>query len=176
MGILEKLETATSMLCMCLGNTCRSPAMEGFAKKFARDYFNPTQFETIRIASAGLNDYFSHAQPYSVKFVMELEGESIANHVPRKITRKLAENFDLIIIMEEYMRDKILNLFPRVEGLAGKIFLLKDACEKELHPGSLEIQDPYRSDERSYFKVIKEIQQYTKCLVKKWASRYKKGL
>ncbi|MFX0102192.1 MAG: hypothetical protein ACFFCS_21680 [Candidatus Hodarchaeota archaeon] len=174
MGIEEKLAKAKSMLMMCLGNTCRSPAAEGFARKFSRDFFKAADLKEINIASAGLNDYFSHAQPYSVQFVKELEGESINNHVPRRITKEIADKFDIIIIMEEYMKDRIQNCFPSIKGLKNKIFLLKEACINEMNSKSLEIEDPYMSDKKYYFNIIKEIRDYTKCLVRKWASNFKK--
>jgi len=167
------LKKIKSMIFVCLGNTCRSPAAEGFTRKFARDAFPPSQFEQLRIESAGLNHVFTGAQPQSIKFVKQLEGEDISHHVSRMITADMAEKTDLIVVMEAYMKDVIVANLPAVKNLQSKLFTLKELCP-ELHPAGTDIEDPYMMPDENYLAIIEEIRKYTRGFVSRWAFESKK--
>ena len=169
------LKRVKSVLFVCLGNTCRSPAAEGLARKFARDSFPPEAFTRLRIESAGLNHAFTGAQPQSIRFVKQLVGEDIAGHKSRTITASMAEQFDLIVVMEAYMRDSIATQFSGVPNIRSKIFTLKELCADVLHPSSLDIEDPYMMPDAFYLENITEIQDFTRCLVSRWAAARKQS-
>jgi protein-tyrosine-phosphatase len=164
------LKNVKSMLFVCLGNTCRSPAAEGFAKKFARDAFPPDEFVQLRIESAGLSHSFLGAQPQSIQYLRQTEGEDISHHESRVITEAMIREFDLIITMETYMKDELEAQFSGVVGLAAKIVTLKEVCQDELQPTGLDIEDPYLMPDYVYYPILEEIRVYTKCLVTTWAS------
>jgi len=164
------LKGIKSMLFVCLGNTCRSPAAEGLARKFARDMFPPEAFKELRIESAGMNRAFKGAQPQSVKFVKQLGGEDISGHVSRTVTAALAGQFDLIVVMETYMRDFLASQFPEIPAIRSKTFTLKELCTDELHPSSLDIEDPYMMPDPHYLAIITEIRDFTRCLVSRWVA------
>jgi protein-tyrosine-phosphatase len=167
------LKNVKSMLFVCLGNTCRSPAAEGLARKFARDAFPPALFERLRIESAGLNHAFTGAQPQSIRFVKQLAGEDISGHRSRTITASMAKEFDLIVVMETYMRDSIASHFPDIPAIRSKVFTLKELCADELHPSSLDIEDPYMMPDAFYLEIITEIRDFARCLVSRWTAARK---
>ncbi|NMC05981.1 MAG: hypothetical protein GYA24_12265 [Candidatus Lokiarchaeota archaeon] len=169
------LKTIKSMLFVCLGNTCRSPAAEGFARKFARDLFPTGTFKQLCIESAGLNHAFTGAQPQSIKYVKQLAGEDISGHKSRTITAPMAEQFDLIVVMETYMRDIIESQFPGIPALKSKLFTLKELCADELHPASMDIEDPYMMPDALYLENMAEIRDFTRCLVSRWAAARKQA-
>jgi len=157
-GILAK---ARSALVVCLGNTCRSPAAEGFLRKFTRHL-------GFRIESAGLNNYFSSAQPQSIKFVKELEAEDISNHKARRVTSQMVETFDLIIVMERYMKDTLIEEFPQLVDLPCKIFTLKESCAGLELSRDVDIEDPYMHSDQKYREIITEIRDCTRQFAGHW--------
>ncbi|MBN2151609.1 MAG: hypothetical protein JW839_09195 [Candidatus Lokiarchaeota archaeon] len=167
------LRGVRSVVFVCLGNTCRSPAAEGLARKYARDAFPPGELESLRIESAGLNHAFTGAQPQSVRFVKQLAGEDISGHRSRTLTASMAERSDLIVVMEAYMRDFIASQFPEVPALKSKTFTLKELCADELHPSSPDIDDPYMMPDAAYLGIITEIRDFASCFVSKWAAARK---
>ncbi|MHA1679683.1 MAG: arsenate reductase/protein-tyrosine-phosphatase family protein [Promethearchaeota archaeon] len=167
------IDTARKVLVICLGNTCRSPAAEGFIRKFARDFFPQRVFQTLEIRSAGLDIFFSGPQDRSIRFVKELEGEDISRYVTRKITREMVKDFDIILVMERYMKQRIISMYPDVVGVEGKIILFKAPCIDELPSTDLEVQDPYTKSNETYLQIVKEIRDYSKCFVKKWHEKLK---
>ena len=164
------LKGVQSVVFVCLGNTCRSPAAEGLARKFARDAFPPEAFKGLRIESAGLNHAFTGAQPQSIRFVKQLAGEDISGHRSRTITDSMAEQFDLIVVMESYMRDAIASQFPGIPAIRSKTFTLKELCADEFHPSSPDIEDPYMMPDALYLEIITEIRDFARCLVSRWAA------
>lgn len=164
------LKNVKSLLFVCLGNTCRSPAAEGFARKFARETFSPDEYDQLWIESAGLYHSFLKAQPQSIQYVMQTEGEDISGHVSHVITDDMARHFDVIITMETYMKDVICAQFPAVEALPSKIITLKESCQDDLKPSEVDIPDPYLMPDYVYFPILEEIRDYTRCLVNKWVS------
>ncbi|HME52312.1 MAG TPA: low molecular weight protein arginine phosphatase [Candidatus Lokiarchaeia archaeon] len=164
------LKNVKSLLFVCLGNTCRSPAAEGFAKKFAREIFPPDDFAQLRIESAGLSHSFLGAQPQSIKFLKETEGEDISGHVSRAITEEMARQFDVIITMERYMKPVIATQFSNVEDLEDRIVTLKEICQDEMQPANLDIPDPYLMPDYVYYPILEEIRIYMKCFIIKWFS------
>ncbi len=157
------LSRARSALVMCLGNTCRSPAAEGFLRKFTRQL-------GVRIESAGLNSYFTRAQPQSIKFVQELEGVDISSHEARRVTRQMVEAFDLIIVMERYMKDTLLEEFPILASLPGKVFTLKELCTGPEASGDVDIEDPYMHPDSMYREIIAEIRDCTRQFAGRWVA------
>jgi protein-tyrosine phosphatase len=164
------LSRVKSMLFVCLGNTCRSPAAEGFARKFARESSPPEEFSELQIESAGLYHSFLKAQPQSIQFVKQIEGEDISPFRSRVITEDMVRHFDVIITMETYMKSVICAQFPVVEELQLKIITLKESCQDDLKPSEVDIPDPYLMPDYVYFPILEEIRVYTRCLVNKWVS------
>ncbi len=170
------LKSVRSVVFVCLGNTCRSPAAEGLARKFARDAFPPEAFKGLRIESAGLNHAFTGAQPQSIRFVKQLAGEDISGHRSRTITDSMAEQIDLIVVMESYMRDAIASQFPGIPTIRSKTFTLKELCADEFHPSSPDIEDPYMMPDALYLEIITEIRDFARCLVSRWAAARRDAL
>lgn len=158
------LKNVKNVLVMCLGNTCRSPAAEGFIRRLAKERLPAAMRENIDVWSAGLNSYFRTAQPSSVKFVLELAGEDISGHAAHEVSEEDVRRADVVIVMERYMKDRLLSRFSRVPELASKIITLKEGAGFE----SGDIEDPYMEGDIVYKAIISEILDDCTAFVENW--------
>jgi len=124
---------AKSILFVCYGNVCRSPMAEGMAKK--------VMDEGIRIESAGLSPVLHGAADEAILVMRELYDADISGHVPRNIIETPFREFDLIIILDNYVHKTMKRLAP---DLADRLMLWS-------------IPDPYGSDVTVYRQVAAEI-------------------
>jgi len=139
-----KLPTKT-VLFVCYGNIARSVIAEGCLKK----KFTELDFR-IRVLSAGLNAQGLPPTKETLE-VMKREKINIPDRFSKQLTRKLLEEADLILTMEERYKDAILFHYPQFKN---KIFTLKEiAGEME----DLDIQDPYGQNVETYNKCAEEI-------------------
>jgi|LSQX01.3.fsa_nt_gb tRNA threonylcarbamoyl adenosine modification protein (Sua5/YciO/YrdC/YwlC family) len=98
------------ILFVCLGNTCRSPIAEHLLKEMLKN----TGIQ-IGVESAGLSiSSESTADPLAY-IAMAEKGIDMGDFVSRQLTPYMAKNFDLIYVMEEAHRNKVLSHFPNVE-------------------------------------------------------------
>jgi arsenate reductase len=92
------------VLFVCVGNACRSPMAEGYAKYFAK-----TMKKELHAESRGV-DAASHVTQTSVEAMRE-EGIDISSHVPRQFEDRDIDRFDVIVTMgpEVVFLNPILN-------------------------------------------------------------------
>ncbi len=138
------------ILFVCLGNTCRSPAAEYYAKKWARERNMRGDFH---FASAGFNGYFSTAQPETRKILGEEEGMDMTDFRSQIITKELIQEFDYIITMENYQKRDILQMLPDSPEPRQKVFTLKEIAGA----GGGDVKDPYMLGFSEYKKILHEI-------------------
>ena len=91
-----------SVLFVCVGNTCRSQMAEGFARKLGG--------EVLRAASAGTNAT-GFISPEVVQ-VMKEEGADISGQRSRQLTRRMAQEADLVVALGGYPE----TLYPDLLG------------------------------------------------------------
>ena len=83
------------ILCVCYGNTCRSPMLEGLLKEALKNNSN------VQIESAGtLDDEGQPAHEYSIACMDKL-GIDIRTHRSRYVAKLDLTQFDLIVCMEQ---------------------------------------------------------------------------
>ena len=119
----------TQVLFVCFGNACRSPMAEAIAQREAEDVIEP--------ASAGL--YPLGEIPQLTQDTLKRNGYSADGLFSKRIERNLWERADIVI-----------NLSGR-----GREFDFEDCGKVE----DWQVTDPYGGDERTYQRILEDIQQ-----------------
>ncbi|EPS70066.1 hypothetical protein M569_04695, partial [Genlisea aurea] len=144
-----------SVLFVCLGNICRSPAGEAVFRELVRRKNLSSQF---CIDSAGTINYHEgdEADP-RMKAASKARGIEITSK-SRPIRASDFRDFDLILAMDKRNRDDILSAFEiwkRRENLpvdgANKVRLMCSYCKR--HQES-EVPDPYFGGSEGFEKVL----------------------
>ena len=131
-----------NILVVCVGNICRSPMGEYLLKSriAAAD-------SGIAVASAGLGALVGRgADPYAVE-VMSEHGVAISAHRAQQLTAELVKQYELILVMEQWQRKEIENLYPFARG---RVHLLGKWSE-------LEISDPYKKPKEAFVEAFDKI-------------------
>lgn len=149
---------------ICLGNTCRSPTAEFLLRKYAAVKGGPKLSE-IEFDSAGLGGGFLGLDPYSYKFLRS-KGVDPSEFRSKKTDRKYLDEYDLVLIMEESMRDEIIDdYYPELEGeeleeLKKNIIVFREMAGEEG-----DIQDPYGMEWYSYKRIMVEIDEISEKII-----------
>ena len=125
---------------VCLGNICRSPMAEYIFKSLDKD-------NNFIVSSSGISDeeYGNDIYP-TAKDILDKNNIKYDSHFAHKITKEEYEENDYIIVMEDYHKSRLNNIF----GDNKKVLKL---LEKD-------IEDPWYTG--NFEKVYKEI--YEGCL------------
>lgn len=131
------------VLCVCLGNICRSPMAEGILQKVSSE-----RGLGWRVDSAGTSGYHTGDIPDSRSIAMARHhGLDISGQRARRFSKDDFENFDLILVMDhDNMRD-VLALAPN-DSAAQKVRLFRH--------DQLDVQDPYYGGDLD-FKVMFDV-------------------
>lgn len=139
-----------SVLVVCVGNICRSPAAEKL--------FQHTCSDKLMISSAGLGAVVGHAIDEKMQQCLIDAGITELAHKARQLTPEIAQQADLILAMEKAHVHQITLIAPHAHG---KTLLLGKWA------GDAEVPDPYQRDEAFFAQVYREIDQH----VNQWVSR-----
>ncbi len=153
------------ILVVCSGNTARSPAGEYLGKYYAKKYNADLKFD-----SCGFFNAFSYMQPESREYLSS-KGIDPSGFNPKTINKKLLQENDLIITMEQYHIEQIKSNFQNIEEINSKSFTLK-----EFNGGKGDIMDPYYTNKETYMRVMKELDKNIDKLVKKIIEMNKKKI
>lgn len=115
-----------SILVVCVGNICRSPVGERSLQG---------RLQSLNIKSAGIAALVGHGADEMSSRAAAERGLSLAEHTARQFTVTMANDYDLILVMEAGHKHEIIKLAPH---LSGKIMLF------DHWNGSKGIADPYR--------------------------------
>lgn len=142
----------TKVLFLCHGNICRSPIAEFVMKDIAKGY-------DIHIESAAVSreEIGNPIYPPAKKILRE-KGVPFDDHRARQMTRADYDEFDYIVIMEEYNMSRLLRIIGRDD--CGKVTRLLDFTDT---PG--DIEDPWYSG--NFEKVYNQIKYGCKALLHK---------
>jgi len=151
-----------NVLFICFGNTCRSPAAEYLAKWFQNNKYKD-KLDGLIFDSAGFDNYFTYAQPETVSYIKS-KGGDISDFRPKIFNKKLFEEQDLILTMEEHQVESIVRDFSNVRDIERKTHALKHYVgETE----NIDINDPYMQDHQYYVKIMKVIEDNVEKLINK---------
>ena len=139
------------ILTVCIGNICRSPIAQGLLAK---------ELPKHVVFSAGLSALVGQpADPMSIQVAMS-HGVDIQSHRAQQISFILCQQADLILVMEQFQKTQVEQLFPSVRG---KVFRLGQY-------GQFDVADPYRQPLEAFEAAYLSIAQG----VAEWVPRIKK--
>ena len=130
------LQGKRSVLFVCTGNICRSPAAEGVFRKLAAD----TGLDGYIVAdSAGTTDYHTGQPPDSrMQSAARARGYDLSRLRARQVEYEDFGRFDLVVAMDREHRDALAQLAPAAG--AEKIRLMMEFARRSDYT---EVPDPY---------------------------------
>ena len=127
------------VICVCLGNICRSPLAEGILKAKAQELNVP-----LEIASAGTAGYHigSRADKRSEK-VGKRHNVDISNHKAQKFKAEHFDEFEIILVMDQMNYSDVSSLARSSEDLKKiKLYHIEE-----------DVEDPYYGEEDGFEKM-----------------------
>lgn len=146
----------SKLICIvCLGNICRSPVAEVLLR-----YYSNLDGSTHIYISAGLmssgGKMYTQSQDY-----LNSRGISTNKFKSQNLTQKIVDESDLLIVMEKYMKDEILQDYSVTHP--ENIITFNEAA------GNIrvaDIIDPYYENKSKYIGIMKEIDAGCKKILK----------
>lgn len=149
---------ATSVLFVCMGNICRSPAAEGVFRKQVTEAGRAGEFE---IDSAGTNSYHvGHPADSRMKTIAAGRGYQL-DSISRQIQRQDFDRFDFIVVMDE---DNFAKVSRQDPGSRAEVVRMCDYCESR---DETEVPDPYYGGEAGFQQVIDILEDACSGLLKR---------
>lgn len=147
MGLFGKKFT---IVVVCKANITRSAYLHGYMENYLREHL-PHARKKVRILSAGVQARGGGSASQVVKHVAKLNGFSLRYHHSDPMTDKLVKQADVILVMEQYQKDAILERFPKA---AGKTFRMMEYLWHG-DPGEIrDIPDPTGQNTADYTEFI----------------------
>ncbi len=123
-----------SILCVCLGNICRSPLAQGILEEQLRLRGLEQQY---LVDSCGTGDWHVGNKPHNDSIrVARDRGIDITHQRARQVASNDVDTFDYILAMDQQNKADLISLF----GKQDKILLLRDY---DPTPDSRDVPDPY---------------------------------
>jgi protein-tyrosine phosphatase len=141
------LAPAVRILCVCLGNICRSPTAEGVLRHLLSQ---ETPSLEVEVDSAGTGDYHIGDPPdLRTQRAAAERGIDLSGLRARQITPADFVKFDLIVAMDRKNLDHLQALRPKASTAQLKLFM-----EYADLPGCHEVPDPYFGDAADFERVL----------------------
>ena len=139
--------STTSLLFICLGNICRSPAAEAVMRKVLKDADLTARFH---VDSAGTGDWHigELADP-RMRSAGTSRGYELT-HRARQVSADDFQRFDLLITMDESNYRNVARLAPSADAVA-KIHRFPTFCTRHQHR---EVPDPYHGSSADFSLVL----------------------
>jgi protein-tyrosine phosphatase len=127
------------VLCVCLGNICRSPLAEGILKAKAEELL-----VNVGIASAGTAGYHvGHRADKRSENVGKRYNVDISNHKAQKFKVEHFDEFEIILVMDRMNYRDVSALARNKEDLNKiKLYLLEE-----------DVEDPYYGEDDGFEKM-----------------------
>lgn len=123
---------------------------EGLLKQILAE----NNINNVIVHSAGISASSGFGASLNAVRVMQEQGVDISRHRSMPITSSLIANADVILVMESYHKEYILNLFPEADG---KVKLVK---EFGVHTDNyMDIRDPIGGSIEAYQYCAQEIKE-----------------
>lgn len=133
-----KAKKKYTLVFVCNANMTRSPFFEGYLKKRIRESPDPSLHD-LKIISAGLNARNGGLVHPVIGHVAQLMGFYLGKHRTKRFNNKIARTADLLLTMETYHKEAILEKYPKLEG---KVFMVKEFGNSSEREIPVDIPDP----------------------------------
>jgi protein-tyrosine phosphatase len=138
---------AYKILFVCMGNICRSPTAEGAFKHVLAERAPDL---SIRADSAGTHAYHIGAPPDSrAQRAAERRGIDLSEQKARKVQEEDFASFDLVLAMDEYNLELLVELSPPEYHDRIKLFL-----DYAPQLGRRDVPDPYYGGSNGFELVL----------------------
>jgi protein-tyrosine phosphatase len=134
-----------SVLFVCMGNICRSPAAEGVFRKLVTDAGRESEFH---IDSAGTHGYHVGHPPDSRMRAAAAGRGSRLDRTARRIHSDDFERFELIVTMDD---DNFRQVSALHTGTGAQVVRMCDYCEGR---EETEVPDPYYGGDAGFEQVL----------------------
>jgi protein-tyrosine phosphatase len=156
------------VLCVCLGNICRSPTAEVILKHYAQQ-----AGLNIEVDSAGTSNYHPNKAPdvRSQKFA-KIKGYDLSALRARQVIAEDFEHFDLIVAMDHANLQDLQQLSQQysLSNTANKATLALMSQHDMLYPQHA-VPDPYYGEQADFERVIAQCESAAQAWVEHWLSR-----
>lgn len=147
-----------SVLFVCMGNICRSPAAEGVFRKLITDAGRDSEFH---VDSAGTIGYHAGARADSrMRAAAGVRGYALES-IARRIEEEDFEIFDLIVTMDE---ENFYSVSAMDRGQGARVVRMCEYCER--HEEN-EVPDPYYGGPAGFEHVLDILEDACGNLLKK---------
>jgi protein-tyrosine phosphatase len=134
-----------SVLFVCMGNICRSPAAEGVFRHLVAQAGRDSEF---RIDSAGTHGYHVGHPPDSRMRAAAAKRGFRLDSTARRLSLEDFEDFDLIVVMDD---DNFMNVSALDPGYGAKVVRMSDYCRTE---DASHVPDPYYGGSAGFERVL----------------------
>ena len=112
MGLFGKKFT---IVVACKANITRSAYLHGYMEQYLKDHY-PYARKKIKILSAGVKARSGGSASSVVKHVARTNGFSLNGHHSDPFTKKLVKKADVILVMEQWQKEMLIERFPQADG------------------------------------------------------------
>ncbi len=112
MGLFSKKFT---IVVVCKANITRSAYLHGYMENYLKVHM-PYARKKVRFLSAGVRARSGGSANQVVRHIAKLNGFSLGHHHSNPMTNKMVKAADVILVMEQYQKDAILERFQTAEG------------------------------------------------------------
>lgn len=133
-----------SVLFVCTGNLCRSP----MAEYLLQERFKQLKQEDIVVESAGTIAGDGNRAAQEAVETMAAFGIDMSAHRARRLTGGMIDAADLVIVMEKYHYNSVVDLRPEA---AEKTFMMGKFLDGD---EEMEIPDPYGGSREGFIKAL----------------------
>lgn len=135
------------ILCVCLGNICRSPTAEAVLRDLAA---REAPGLITLVDSAGTADYHKGEPPDRRSIdVARARGYDLSSLRARQVTREDYRDFDLMLAMDRANLATLRRQAPREARASLDLFLARAGM-----PGCEEVPDPYYGERADFERVV----------------------
>ena len=147
MGLFSKKFT---IVVACKANITRSAYLHGYMEQYLKKNY-PYARRKIRILSAGVKARSGSSASSVVKHVARIHNFNLNSHHSDPFTKKMVKNADVILVMEQWQKDDLLQRFPQAEG---KVFRMMEYLWSGDTRDIRDIPDPTGQDTADYQEFI----------------------